>query len=338
VHIGSSLFGAFAGDGNQEPTNFSGSVVLSYDIGGRIGVDLESGVPLDLDSRALKYVLQRYKATSGNGMFSGGIAKLRSGLEQGPGLANALRAMRPPEQPTGRTPDPFDDRLPPEWGDMNGNLDLAFLYLKSGATSAVTLLVDGDPYLDVHDASQAQRSVEKYEQLVAELEKLFTYLNTKEGPGGRKLIDLTTVMIVSEFGRTMVKTDGEFNGIDRSGTDHNPLTNSAILLGKGINPGCVIGASDMDKLSDANELIDLPAGHTRFDPEKKRMMGKPFDFERGRSVDGAGEFRLEQQLTINSVLNTVMTLFGVDTQKHRNIKASDDRTIKAPVIRQLLKA
>ncbi len=67
---------------------------------------------------------------------------------------------------------------------------------------------------------------------VAELFQLFK--NTKYGPGS--LFDHTTFLVVSEFARTPA-----LNGA--GGKDHNPLTNSVLLAGRGIKGGQVIGAS-----------------------------------------------------------------------------------------------
>lgn len=67
---------------------------------------------------------------------------------------------------------------------------------------------------------------------VAELFQLFK--NTAYGSGS--LFDHTTFMVVSEFARTPA-----LNGA--GGKDHNPMTNSVLLAGRGIVGGQVIGAS-----------------------------------------------------------------------------------------------
>ena len=54
------------------------------------------------------------------------------------------------------------------------------------------------------------------------------------------MFDVTTVMIASEFGRTLRSLDSP---IDNTGTNHNQFSNSVLIGGKGIRGGMVIGES-----------------------------------------------------------------------------------------------
>ncbi len=56
------------------------------------------------------------------------------------------------------------------------------------------------------------------------------------------MFDVTTVMVASEFGRTM---RGAGLPIDQTGTNHNQFSNSILIGGKGIRAGMVLGASDL---------------------------------------------------------------------------------------------
>ena len=59
----------------------------------------------------------------------------------------------------------------------------------------------------------------------------------------RGLLDETLVVMCGEFGR-MPTAEGEMEGKQRSGRNHNPHCFNVILAGGGIRPGVIYGASD----------------------------------------------------------------------------------------------
>ncbi len=75
-----------------------------------------------------------------------------------------------------------------------------------------------------------------YEDLFESLDALMIALEARSGPGGGSLLDETTVVVVSEMGRTPLRNAA-------GGKDHWTWT-SALLLGAGIAGGQVIGGYD----------------------------------------------------------------------------------------------
>jgi hypothetical protein len=134
-------------------------------------------------------------------------------------------------------------------------------------------------------------------------------------------------MITSEFGRT---TRNPSSPIDNTDTDHNPFINSVILAGRGIKTGQIIGASDLEDVDAAGEIINVSGAHLQKDKSLVYTMGKPFDFAMGDAVDSLPEqFRAEDYLTIGSVNNTMMNLFGVPEQRyHRDASGQRSRLLK----------
>jgi hypothetical protein len=122
------------------------------------------------------------------------------------------------------------------------------------------------------------------------------------------LLDVTTVLVASEFSRTMRQ---ETLPIDNTGTDHNPLSNTIIAAGKGIRGGVVLGGTDFNR---AEEV--LSGAHLSLDPKRLKRMGLPIDWRTGLpSPEAPAVYAPEKYLGIASVVNTVYSLFGVD-EKH----------------------
>jgi hypothetical protein len=128
----------------------------------------------------------------------------------------------------------------------------------------------------------------------------------------RSLFDVTTVMIASEFGRTLRAPE---RAVDDTGTNHNPHCNSILIGGKGIRPGLVIGASDF---RDAGEK--LSRAHLALDPALEKTMGRPFDFATMRPRDDLPDaFEITDYLTIGSVINTLYSVFKVPKSHYRTM-------------------
>jgi hypothetical protein len=75
-----------------------------------------------------------------------------------------------------------------------------------------------------------------YEHLFGRLSTLMAGLSATAGPAGGSLLDQTTVLVLSEMGRTPVENAA-------GGKDHWPYT-SALLVGAGLDGGRVVGATD----------------------------------------------------------------------------------------------
>ena len=140
------------------------------------------------------------------------------------------------------------------------------------------------------------------------------------------MLDVTTVFVTSEFGRTMRQYD-----FQKSGTDHNSLTNTMLIGGKGIKGGQVIGASDFSSVA---EHKNASKAHLRLDPMKQKIMASPFNFETcSPTSDKPEAFKSDHYLTSNSVVNTIFSLFGVSKEEWRALTRNGD---PAPVISSLL--
>jgi uncharacterized protein (DUF1501 family) len=88
--------------------------------------------------------------------------------------------------------------------------------------------------LDTH-ASHPGNHLKEQTKAWTKVDEIFSFFKTVPyGPGS--LFDQTTFMVVSEFSRTPA-----LNGAN--GKDHNPLTNSVLLAGRGIKGGRTVGAS-----------------------------------------------------------------------------------------------
>ncbi|HTL33790.1 MAG TPA: DUF1501 domain-containing protein [Kofleriaceae bacterium] len=189
------------------------------------------------------------------------------------------------------------------------------------------LAINGDDlFFDNHAPQAAQAQAPSYVELCTRIARVFKFLAATPFDDTHSLADVTTVVVGSEFGRTMRQLN---NPITNTGTDHNPLSSTVLVGGAGIRGGLVLGASDFQT---ANET--LSGAHTTLDPENVKVMGRPFDFSAAapRSDRPAG-FAATDYLQIASVINTIYSLFGVESAAWRLTERGGDA---APVIHDLL--
>ncbi|HEX4923106.1 MAG TPA: DUF1501 domain-containing protein [Bdellovibrionales bacterium] len=122
----------------------------------------------------------------------------------------------------------------------------------------------------------------------------------------RSLLDCTTVMVTSEFSRTpnLVGTDGK---------DHNPRTNSAVVIGRGFETGKTIGASTL-------------VGRARSqDPQKLPIhVGAAIRNETLAPAASADEVANKQAFYLrpDSIAKTILEISGVPKEKMTQIPAS----------------
>jgi hypothetical protein len=134
-----------------------------------------------------------------------------------------------------------------------GALRAAFL---SGTSSVAhySLNTGFDTHSD-HVGNHLKQQTAGWEKVAA----LFTLFKaTPFGSTGESLFDRTTFMISSEFSRTAALNASK-------GKDHNPLTNSVVLAGRGVKGGQTIGASKLVTLAESNIGLSY-------------QIGLPFDF------------------------------------------------------------
>jgi uncharacterized protein (DUF1501 family) len=107
---------------------------------------------------------------------------------------------------------------------------------------------------DTHSDNDSQN--ENYELLFSDLELILDSLSARAGAGGGSLLDETTVVVLSEMGRSPRLNSA-------AGKDHWTFT-SAMLIGAGVRGGVVAGAFDDDL---RGQPIDLATGNVEPDGE-----------------------------------------------------------------------
>ena len=250
------------------------------------------------DSGLFRFLRERYGRWSrAGGSFASGAGLLQRSLEQGPELAERIAGLE--EEPAGAT------------GELMAGLVSAGQYFRNGLCRSV-ILTRNYP-LDTHDTARAQQQPETFAAIAGEIDTLFRYLKTTafDGAAGLSLLDVTTVLISTEFSRTYYQNG---KSLDVTGTNHNPLTNSVVIGGKGIRPGRIIGASDLEAVDGENRFVNLSGAHLKQDRALIKPMGRVFDpvTLQARREEQPEEDRPEHYLNYHSVINTLYHLFGVD--------------------------
>ncbi len=196
---------------------------------------------------------------------------------------------------------------------------------RHGIARGAVLSVD-DIQFDNHSPQQALAQGPSYVELCSRIARVFQYLAATAFDDTRSLLDVTTVVIGSEFGRTMRQLA---NPIDNTGTDHNPLSSTVLLGGAGIRGGLVIGASDFQAAGET-----LSGAHLALDPDAVKTMGRPFDFAAGApSADRPAEVAIGDYLQIGSIVNTVYSLFDVAADRWRLVERNGE---VAPILTAVL--
>lgn len=227
--------------------------------------------------------------------------------------------------PSLETPDP-NNLLDILAKTTRNNLHMITELMRSGITNTGVLAINFLP-LDTHDGTSAQSLPETVGVICEALAGVFQHLSDTPSPSGRSMLDDTTILIGSEFARTMRQPWGDF---EKSGTDHNPLTNTLLVAGRGIKGGQVIGQSDFQTAEE-----ELSGAHLTLDANKIKVMGMPFDHAAGRVITEVkpGAYDPALFITPMHVTNTLQELMGVPANRRlmfgRNLPA-------IPVIQSLL--
>ena len=245
-------------------------------------------------------------ASNGPGRFSEGVRNMLAGIDESTSVARKFKNL--------------DLQLEPSDSRILKELKAAHKLFVSGIANSLIIsdvfnnnnLID----LDTHDGDSASKQPATYQAIVAEIAEVFSFLKSTvfDEAKGLSLLDVTTVVISSEFNRTNYQ---QGMAMDKTGTDHNSLSNMMLIGGKGIRSGQVIGATDLDVLDDKGVYQNLSKAHLEFDPELIKRMGKPFDFDTMRPSTGAQEvYRADQYITMASVANTILKMYGCDESKY----------------------
>jgi hypothetical protein len=170
-----------------------------------------------------------------------------------------------------------------------------------------------DLNLDTHSSHEKAHLIQQKMgwERISNLFDVFKQTNLGDGVS---LFDRTVFMVISEFSRTPA-----LNGA--KGKDHNPLTNSVLLAGGGINGGKVVGESHLITLKRSTLGV---ATHSAL----------PMDFATLKTVKTrkeaeAGSYKYIVPETITA---TIANAMQVDWKKFRSIDAS------TPALTSLIKS
>lgn len=313
--------GGFAGDGNQTPTNFATSAHFNPSKSGSFKTILSKRNGINLAEPDMDFVLSRFNSHQGKmGMFSEGAVNTSASFERTPKLESTLKNMD------------FVGGIGVKVGQLVSAVDFARSNFAGGVTNSFTIMMntdgDADFQLDTHSSSSAQTQPKKYKAIAKDMAAVFEYLKNTPFDEGRSFFDVTTVVITSEFARTYRQS---FSSIDATGTDHNPLNNTVIVAGKGIEGGLVLGESDLTDLNEEKtSFANVSPAHLKKDSALLKPMGKPFDFETSKVRNELPEtFAADDYISFASIANTLMTLFGVKEDKF--FRMADGKS--APIVK-----
>lgn len=261
-----------------------------------------------------QFLHSRYQTNhKGDGLFSKGVMSLEKASLVAPKVIKRLKKVATPN---------IEDKLLLK-------LETAYQYFSQGITNSCVIEIGFDNlFADTHDSTSAKATPKLIEKYTQEVAKIMKFLNNKKIKTDSTMMDHTTFMITSEFGRTMRQKNLK---IDQTGTDHNPLTNTVLIGGKGIKPGLVIGQSDRTTVEEK-----LSSAHQKLDQEDLKIMGRPFNFKTMRTHTNLLPeiFHIEDYLTIDAVVNTLYELMEVDQSHYRSYDR--EGTKKVPTLSKLL--
>ncbi len=218
-------------------------------------------------------------------------------------LTAKISTLQIPAEDTTAGQDPTQKLLK----QTHANIAMLSEFMRTGLTNTGVLILDDN--IDSHDAKTASELPTKLGAFYQAIAAVFEYLNTVQSPSGRSMLDDTTFLIGSEFSRTM-RYPGQ--PIDKTGTDHNPLTNTLIVGGKGVRGGMILGQSDF-----ASSTEILSPAHLSSDPARIMIMGRPFDHGTGRTITDTLPQAYDPTIYLgaSNVTNTLQDIFGIPAAK-----------------------
>jgi hypothetical protein len=255
----------------------------------------------------------------GSGGFSNASKKMLTGFAGMPNLAKLMTQIELGELQEGQ-----DET-------MTSSTKLLAQMFRTNVTRSGLVIpaLDQGENLDTHDTTSAKAMPVMGQKVVDRIDECLKALSETPYDDSRSMLDMTTVMITSEFGRTM----RQYGEVKESGTDHNPLTNSVLMIGKGIKGGQVIGQSDIRTVDEFKEK-QVSGAHIEKDPSLIKAMGCPYDFKTGLvRKDQPKAYNINDYLTIGSIVNTLYQLGEVDPSHHRTLERSGGA---APIVEHLL--
>jgi hypothetical protein len=275
-------------------TNDARTVPLKPQSAGGLANHLRNVAPFAKGSELMDFIQGRVAANArGAGRFAAGAARMETALASASDMHARLARIVAPDD---------------GWNAEDQAVSLMAQCFRLGiARSAVYQLPE---HFDTHSPDEAQKQPQLFGTAIARVVDLFDALIETPYDARRSMLDVTTVMVATEFTRTLRSSDAP---VTNTGTHHNQYCNSLWLGGKGIKPGLVIGASDL-----ADEKALPSKAHLALDPNLERAVGRPFDFAKLQPRNDQPEtFDLRNHLTVASVINTVYSLFDVPRERFR---------------------
>ena len=302
-------------------TNSGRSIPLGRNDAAKLIATLRQNPLHSQQSRLSQFVQSRYsRLGTGRGALAQGARKVEGSFETSHDLSQMMSSIQIPAS---------------SGSEMADNAQYLASLFKGGITRSAQMALfpqltgGGFANVDAHDNGSARTYSEIAESLMSQVADLFSHLANTPFDASRSLLDVTTVMVTSEFARSLKSLFGPF---EHTGTEHNGLTNTMLLLGKGIKAGLVVGASDYQTPTEV--LSQAHVGPNGVDPQKYRTMARPMDLSNltVRSDLPLG-FVQEDYLNVTHVTNTLLKLFGVPEPLHRPLRSN---TPIAPILRGIL--
>lgn len=271
--------------------------------------------------RTMSIISNRMEANGrGNGLFSAGARNFATAVKQSTLVKSRMQRVAE------IVPSGFATSL-------EERLNVCAALFEAGLTGVVALDITPSAELDVHNPQLAAEQHSTYEKVVQNLETFFRFFRSRtirmpttagvtdassgDSAGVRALSDCCSFLIGSEFGRTFRQTN---KPIEQTGTDHNPHGNSVLIGGAGLKAGRVVGTTDADALgSDGGwDSSALLADHAERDPHHLSGLGRPYDFQEGKTLRNAQNLRFDTDpdrfLHMGNVINTLASAAGVHAE------------------------
>lgn len=237
------------------------------------------------------------------GVLAAASRRLSRAAEGVPDLAQRISSVKLTER-TADQDNPRDRLLV----DAKNDVEMMSELFRTGVSSTGVVILRSNN-IDTHDQTSAKAMPTTASDLADATASIFEHLAQTPSADGRSMLDDTTVLIGSEFGRTMRQSYVSFAD---TGTDHNALTNTLLIGGKGVRGGLVVGESDFAAVDEV-----LSPAHLSLDPDKVKTMGRPFDHAGGVVVreQVMSAYDPYRYMTSLNVVNTVQELLGISADK-----------------------
>ena len=212
---------SFAGDLGVVVSRFGAAEQLAGLVDGTYldGIDIPTGRPDPASERVLDAYLQKRTAAFAAVHALGPSGRLAADLDESVRRAVSLKRMN------------GDLDLGAGGGDLVTQSRAAIKALAGGLSRTAIIADTGIPW-DTHSDNSQQTAL--FERLFSSLDAILRDLSSTPGPSGDPLLSDTTVVLLSEMGRTP-----RYNG--NKGRDHWPFT-SVVLAGAGVIGNRVIGS------------------------------------------------------------------------------------------------